>query len=341
MSPSKKYKLVVTSELVTITFIDGVTPASSYPVDSVQLVASPFNSETYTIGTDGRDSTTLSWNKVTNRYPTSRDNLIAIIGTAITAAKAVGAFSSLTVSGAVTTASLTTSGVLAANSATVTGTVAAGAVTATGALTGASVVTDTIAEQTGGAGVTVDGVLLKDSEITTDVINEKTAAAGVTADGVLCKDSAVAATSGATLGTLTVSSAGALGGTYTLGTQVWVNWDWFLSNASASYQLMGTDFAGFGIVYRVHKWPFTVTWVGYTVGGTAASSATYQSKVSRNLTEISIQSVVNTTASIPDYVALDTPFTTTDGDNIRFSTRQTTGTTGSELTVTLFGYYEI
>lgn len=315
MSPSKKYKLVVTSELVTINFIDGVTPASSYPIDSVQLVASPFNSETYTVGTDGRDSTTLSWNKVTNRYPASRDNLIAIIGAAITAAKAAGAFSSLTVSGAVTAASLTTSGALAANSATVTGTVAAGAVTATGALTGASVVTDTIAEQTGAAGVTVDGVL--------------------------CKDNAVTATSGATLGTLTVSSAGALGGTYTLGKQVWVTWDWFLSNASSSYQLMGTDFAGFGIVYRVHKWPFTVNWVGYTIGGTAASSATYQSKVSRNVIEISIQSVVNTTASIPDYVALDTPFTTTDGDTIRFSTRQTAGTTGSELTVTLFGYYEI
>lgn len=50
---------------------------------------------------------------------------------------------------------------------------------------------DTIAESTSGAGVTVDGVLLKDSQVTTDVINEKTGAAGVTVDGVLLKDSQV------------------------------------------------------------------------------------------------------------------------------------------------------
>ena len=36
--------------------------------------------------------------------------------------------------------------------------------------------------------MTVDGVLLKDSQVSTNVINEKTAAAGVTADGVLLKD---------------------------------------------------------------------------------------------------------------------------------------------------------
>jgi len=50
---------------------------------------------------------------------------------------------------------------------------------------------DVINEETGDAGVTVDGVLLKDSEVTTDTINEKTAAAGVTVDGVLLKDSEV------------------------------------------------------------------------------------------------------------------------------------------------------
>ena len=47
---------------------------------------------------------------------------------------------------------------------------------------------DVINEETGDAGVTVDGVLLKDSEVTTDTINEKTAAAGVTIDSLLIKD---------------------------------------------------------------------------------------------------------------------------------------------------------
>jgi hypothetical protein len=41
-------------------------------------------------------------------------------------------------------------------------------------------------------------VLLKDSQVTTDQINEKTSAAGVTIDGVLLKDSAVSAPDGGT-----------------------------------------------------------------------------------------------------------------------------------------------
>jgi hypothetical protein len=51
-----------------------------------------------------------------------------------------------------------------------------------------TITADTINEKTAAAGVTVDGVLLKDSQVTTDVINEKTAAAGVTVDGLLIKD---------------------------------------------------------------------------------------------------------------------------------------------------------
>lgn len=51
--------------------------------------------------------------------------------------------------------------------------------------------TDTISELTSAAGVTVDGVLLKDSQVNTDQINEKTGATGVTIDGVLLKDSVV------------------------------------------------------------------------------------------------------------------------------------------------------
>jgi len=48
---------------------------------------------------------------------------------------------------------------------------------------------DTISERTAAGGVTIDGVLLKDSILNTDNIAEKTAAAGVTIDGVLIKDS--------------------------------------------------------------------------------------------------------------------------------------------------------
>jgi hypothetical protein len=47
---------------------------------------------------------------------------------------------------------------------------------------------DIITEATATSGVTIDGVLLKDSQVTTDVINEKTGAAGVTVDGCLIKD---------------------------------------------------------------------------------------------------------------------------------------------------------
>lgn len=64
------------------------------------------------------------------------------------------------------------------------------------ALAGSVVATDTVTETTAAAGVTVDGVLLKDggavfadaATIEVDTINEATSAAGVTADGVLLKD---------------------------------------------------------------------------------------------------------------------------------------------------------
>lgn len=54
---------------------------------------------------------------------------------------------------------------------------------------------NTINEATAAAGVTIDGVLLKDGEVTTDTINEETPAAGVTIDSVLCKDGALSAIS--------------------------------------------------------------------------------------------------------------------------------------------------
>jgi len=52
--------------------------------------------------------------------------------------------------------------------------------------------TDTITEHTSGAGVTIDGVLLKDAQVSTDVINEKTSGSGVTIDGLLIKDGNIA-----------------------------------------------------------------------------------------------------------------------------------------------------
>lgn len=62
------------------------------------------------------------------------------------------------------------------------------------ALSGSVIETDTVNETTSAAGVTIDGVLLKDSQVTTDVILEKTAAAGVTIDSVLLKDGVVKST---------------------------------------------------------------------------------------------------------------------------------------------------
>lgn len=50
---------------------------------------------------------------------------------------------------------------------------------------------NTISESTTAAGVSVDGVLLKDSQVNTNQINELTATSGVTIDGVLLKDSQV------------------------------------------------------------------------------------------------------------------------------------------------------
>ena len=50
---------------------------------------------------------------------------------------------------------------------------------------------DTISEYTSAAGVTIDGVLLKDAAVNTDTVNEKTSAAGVTVDGVLLKDNGI------------------------------------------------------------------------------------------------------------------------------------------------------
>lgn len=71
--------------------------------------------------------------------------------------------------------------------------------------------TDLIAEDTSAAGVTIDGVLLKDSEVTTDTINEKTGAAGVTIDSVLLKDGGATMTALTTGTTLTMTGLATVG----------------------------------------------------------------------------------------------------------------------------------
>ena len=66
---------------------------------------------------------------------------------------------------------------------------------------------DVIAEFTSAAGVTIDGVLLKDSTVKTDTIVEKTSATGVTADGVLLKDGGIVCADAATIEVDTINEA--------------------------------------------------------------------------------------------------------------------------------------
>lgn len=75
-----------------------------------------------------------------------------------------------------------------------------------------AVSTDTVSERTSAAGVTVDGVLLKDSQVTTDVILEKTSATGVTIDGTLVKDGGVVTADAGSLTTNTIAEKTAASG---------------------------------------------------------------------------------------------------------------------------------
>ena len=62
-------------------------------------------------------------------------------------------------------------------------------VSATGEITAnGGFLTDSILERTADEGVTVEGVILKDSTVYTDTVAESTSGAGVTVDGVLLKD---------------------------------------------------------------------------------------------------------------------------------------------------------
>lgn len=95
-----------------------------------------------------------------------------------------------------------------------------------------AVSTDTVSERTSAAGVTVDGVLLKDAQVTTDVILEATAASGVTVDGCLIKDGRAAALATASIFTSTEqtgtgSAQNVAHGFGTVPTAVW----WSISEA--------------------------------------------------------------------------------------------------------------
>jgi hypothetical protein len=108
--------------------------------------------------------------------------------------------------------------------------------------------TDTIGEQTAAAGVTIDGVKLKDSEVYTDVVNEKTSAAGVTVDGVVLKDGAVYAPVGAA----TPAVALGLGSTAATGAHVKVIDETvsFVENA-ALYKAMTTPIPAGAVILSV------------------------------------------------------------------------------------------
>lgn len=76
-------------------------------------------------------------------------------------------------------------------------------------ISGGTFKTDTVSEYTAAAGVTVDGVLLKDSNATavtvyTDTITEKTVDDGVTIEGVLLKDNDVTVGAGGSIVTDTI-----------------------------------------------------------------------------------------------------------------------------------------
>jgi hypothetical protein len=118
----------------------------------------------------------------------------------------------VTVGGALVVSGSTTANTFSATAVNATGTVTfSGSVILSGTTTANTFSTDLITEKTSAAGVTVDGVLLKDSEVTTDVIKEKTSAAGVTVDGVLLKDTGVgSAASPVTLNSLAYPTEGSV-----------------------------------------------------------------------------------------------------------------------------------
>jgi hypothetical protein len=118
----------------------------------------------------------------------------------------------VTVGGALVVSGSTTANTFSATAVNATGTVTfSGSVILSGTTTANTFSTDLITEKTSAAGVTVDGVLLKDSQITTDQINEKTSAAGVTVDGVLLKDTGVgSAASPVTLNSLAYPTEGSV-----------------------------------------------------------------------------------------------------------------------------------
>ncbi len=216
------------------------------------------------------------------------------------------------------------------DSLAITGALTANTVTATGAVTGGSLTT---AGAVTSATLTTTGAVTADSVASTNAVT----AASVTTTGAVSADSA-------TLGTMTVSSAGALGGTYDLGRRVYVTGDFFLQNVTSSFQNMGTEMSTFGITRRNSAWPDEITWESVAVGCDDQSGHNFEVRFYTDNGGAAIQD--QQFVSIPStnyqhYYTLGTGITTTQDQAYWFTLRQSGGTTGSEVTLTVFGYYDI
>lgn len=147
----------------------------------------------------------------------------------------------------------------------------------------------------------------------------------------------------ATLGTMTVSSAGALGGTYTLGIQVPVRHLTALPNVSNSAQSTSI-LSAIGFLNTVARMQYghTITWRGFSVLPDD-ETGTFRAVALKNGVAQTIDGgnafidVVVSTAGTEFYEEFDTTFTTADGDTLELTLQQTAGTTGSETAVTLWG----
>jgi hypothetical protein len=155
----------------------------------------------------------------------------------------------VTVGGALVVSGATTANTFSATAVNATGTVTfSGSVILSGTTTANTFSTDLITEKTSAAGVTIDGVLLKDSQVTTDQINEKTSAAGVTVDGVLLKDTGVgSAASPVTLNSLAYPTEGSVNFRNRI-----INGDMRIDQRNAGASVTPTSTAA--ITYTLDRW---------------------------------------------------------------------------------------
>lgn len=180
---------------------------------------------------------------------------------------------------------------------------------------------DVINENTADAGVTIEGVLLKDGAITltdgsaftADVIAEKTSAAGVTVDGALIKDGSFIGKQATATATATGLAAGALSGTDQFVTVTSASANSVISLPSDALCPIGTVIRGWvganGFELRSFAADTTQTINGVTAGTTneAAIPATTLFKVEKVASLTWILTAVDElgaviTAIIPDTI---------------------------------------